>query len=98
MRGAPRIVGVLAQQRVVGGRAGDVELGLQFLAPLPDQRGRGQHKHALDHAAQQIFLQHHARFHRLAEAHLVGEQDPAVELFEHLAHGLGLVPERLKSP
>ena len=38
--------GSRAQQRVVGGRAGNVELGLQLLAPLPDQRGRRQHQHA----------------------------------------------------
>ena len=38
--------GSLAQQRVVGGRAGDVELGLQLLPPLPDQRRRRQHQHA----------------------------------------------------
>ena len=79
----------------MGGGAGDVELGLELLAPLPDQRRRGQHQHALDHAAQQVLLEHHAGFDGLAEPDLVGEQHPAAELLEHLAHGLDLVPEGL---
>ena len=90
---APEPVGIAAQQRVVGGRAGDVELGLQLLAPLPDQRRRRQHEHALDHAAQQVLLEHHAGLDGLAEPDLVGEQHPAAKLLEHLAHGLDLVPE-----
>ena len=89
----PEPVRIAAQQRVVGGRAGDVELGLQLLPPLPDQRRRGEHEHALDHAAQQILLEHHAGLDGLAEPDLVGEQHPAAKLLEHLAHGLDLVPE-----
>ena len=86
---------VATQERVMGGGAGDVELGLELLAPLPDQRGRGEHKHALDHAAQQVLLEHHAGFDGLAEPDLVGEQHPASELLKHLAHGLDLIPEGL---
>ena len=92
---APEPFRVAAQQRVVGGRAGNVELGLELLPPLPDQRRRGQHEHAVDHAAQQILLEHHAGLDGLAEPDLVGEQHAAAKLLEHLAHGLDLVPEGL---
>ena len=88
-------LGIAAQQRVVGGGAGDVELGLQLLAPLPDQRRRHQHQHALGHAAQQVLLQHHPGLDGLAEPDLVGQQHPAAELLQHLAHGLDLIPEGL---
>ena len=47
------------------------------------------------HAAQRIFLQHHAGFDRLAETDLVGQQHPAAKLLEHLANRLDLVPEGL---
>ena len=97
-RRRPEALGVLAKQRVVRGHAGNIELGLQFLAPLSDQRGGDQHQHALDHAAQQIFLEHHACLDGLAEAHFVGEQHAAAKLFQYLAHGLGLVPEGLDAP
>ena len=97
-RRRPEALGVFAKQRVVRGHAGNIELGLQFLAPLSDQRGGDQHQHALDHAAQQIFLEHHACLDGLAEAHLVGEQHAAAKLFQYLAHGLGLVPEGLDAP
>ena len=92
---SPEPFGVAAQQRVVGGGAGDVELGLELLPPLPDQRRRSQHQHAVDHAAQQILLEHHAGLDGLAEPDLVGEQHAAAKLLEHLAHGLDLVPEGL---
>ena len=91
----PEPLRIAAQQRVVGGRAGNVEFGLQLLPPLPDQRRRGQHEHALDHAAQQILLEHHAGLDGLAEPDLVGQQHPAAKLLQHLAHGLDLIPEGL---
>ena len=90
---APEPFRVAAQQPVVGGRAGNVELGLKLLPPLPDQRRRGQHEHAVDYAAQQILLEHHTGFDGLAEPDFVGEQNAAAKLLEHLAHGLDLVPE-----
>jgi hypothetical protein len=46
-------------------------------------------------AARQVLLEHHAGFDGLAEPDLVGEQHPASELLEHLAHGLDLIPEGL---
>jgi len=79
----------------MGRRAGQTELGRHLLAPLPDQRCRSEHQHALGHAAQGILLQHHAGLDGLAEADLVGEQDPSAELFQHLANGLDLVPQGL---
>ncbi len=79
----------------MGGGAGDVELGLELLAPLADQRRRHQHQHVLDHSAQQVFLEHHAGLDGLAEPDFVGQQHPAAELLEHLAHRLDLVPEGL---
>ena len=90
---APELIRVAAHQRIVGGGAGDVELGLQLLAPLSDQRCRHQHQHALDHAAQQVLLEHHAGFDGLTEPDFVRQQYPAAELLEHLAHGLDLIPE-----
>ena len=63
-----------------------------LVPPLPDQRRRRQDQHALGHAAQQVFFEHHPGLDRLAEADLVGEQHAAAELLEHLAHGLDLVP------
>ncbi len=93
----PEHIGVVAQQGVVGCGAGDVEFGLQLFAPLSDQRGRGEHQHALGHPAQQILLENHAGLDGLAQADLVGEQHPAAELLEHLAHGLDLMPESLDS-
>ena len=77
----------------MGGRAGNVELGLELLPPLADQRRRGQHEHAVDHAAQQILLEHHAGLDGLAEPDFIGEQHAAAKLLEHLAHSLDLVPE-----
>ena len=77
----------------MSGDAGDVELGLQLLAPLPHQRRRRQHQHALDHAAQQVFLEHHAGLDSLAEPDFVRQQYAAAELFQHLAHGLDLMAE-----
>ena len=72
----------------------EVEFGLQFLPPLPDERGRRQHQHALSHAAQHIFLEDHAGLDGLAEADLVGEQHTAAELLQDLSHGFDLMPER----
>ena len=89
----PEPLRVAAYERVVGGGAVDVELGLELLPPLPDQRCRSQHQHAVDHAAQQILLEHHSGLDGLAEPDLVSEQHAAAKLLEHLAHGLDLVPE-----
>jgi len=47
----PELVRIGAQQRVVRGRERQTEFGLQFLSPLPNQRSRRQHQHALRHAA-----------------------------------------------
>ena len=91
---APEALGIVAQQRVVGAGARDVELVLQLFAPLPDERRRHQHQHALGHAAQQVFLQHHPGLDGLAEPDLVRQQHPAAEPLQHLAHALHLVGER----
>ena len=80
--------------RVVRAGARDVELVLQLFAPLPDERRRHQHQHALGHAAQQVFLQHHPGLDGLAEPDLVRQQHPAAEPLQHLAYGLHLVGER----
>ena len=90
---APECVGIAAQQRIVGSGTRNIELGLKLFPPLPDQRRRRQHQHALHHAAQQILLEHHAGLDGLAEADFVGEQHTAAELLEHLADGLDLIPE-----
>ncbi len=89
----PEPIRVVPQQRVMGGRARNVELGLELLPPLPDERGRSEHERALDHPTQQILLEHHAGLDGLAESDLVGEQHAAAKLLEHLAHSLDLVPE-----
>ena len=73
------------------------ELGLQLLAPLADERSRREHQGALGHAAQRIFLEHHAGFDRLAEPDLIGQQDAAAELLEHLAHRFDLMQQRLEA-
>ena len=84
---------VAAQQRVVGGRAGNVELRFELLLPLPDERRRSQHQDAVDDAAQEILLEYHAGLDGLAEPDLVGKQNAAAILLEHLARGLDLIPE-----
>ena len=89
----PERMRIGAQQRVMRGRESQAEFGLQFFPPLPDQRGWRQHQHTLRHAAQRIFLEHHARLDGLAEADLVGEQDTAAELLQNLPHGLDLMPQ-----
>src|SRR5262252_10954394 len=90
---APECVRITAQQRIVGGGARNIEFGLKLFPPLPDQRCRREDEHALDHAAQQIFLKHHASLDGFTEADLVGKQHPTAELLEHLADGLDLIPE-----
>ena len=91
---APEALGIVAQQRIVRAGARDVELALQLFAPLPDERRRHQHQHALGHAAQQVFLQHHPGLDGLAEPDLVRQQHPAAEPLQYLAYGLHLVGER----
>ena len=91
----PEAFGIAAQLCVVSGGAGDVELRLKLLPPLTDERSRGQHEHAFDHASQHVFLENHAGLDRFAEPDLVGEQHPAAKLLEHLAYRLDLVPEGL---
>ena len=68
-------------------------LDFEFLLPLRHQRRRGQHQDAVDDAAQEILLEDHAGLDGLAEPDFVGEQNATAMLFEHLAHGLDLVPE-----
>ena len=87
--------GVAAQQRVVAGGAVDAELARHLVAPLPDQRGRGENQDPFGHAAQDVFLQYHPGLDGLAEPDLVGQQHPAAILLQHLADGLDLVPVRL---
>jgi hypothetical protein len=83
---------VLAQQRVIARGTAHVELRSHFFLPLADQRRRRQDQDALDHAAQQIFFEHHTGFHRFAEADLIGQQDAPVKLFQHFAHRFDLIP------
>src|SRR6516164_2128370 len=90
----PEPARVTAQQCVLGRRARNIELGLKFFPPLPDERRRDEHEHAVDDASQQILLEYHPGLDGLAEPDLVGEQHPTAKLLEHLAHGLHLVPER----
>jgi hypothetical protein len=90
----PERVGIMAQQRVIGGGEGEAELGLQLLAPLPDQGRRRQYQRALGHAAHRVLLEYHAGLDGLAEADLVGQQHAAAELLQDLAYGLDLVPQR----
>ena len=87
--------GVAAQQRVVAGGTVDAELARHFVAPLPDQRGRGKNKDTFGHAAQDVFLQHHPGLDGLAEPDLVGQQHATAVLLQHLADGFDLVPVRL---
>jgi hypothetical protein len=88
----PERGGIVTQQLVMRGGAVDGEFLGHFLAPLADQRGRRQDQHSLCHAAQHVFLHHHAGFDGLAQADLVGQQHAAAILLQHLAHGFDLVP------
>ncbi len=92
---SPEPLWIPAQKLVLRRGAGDAELGLKFLAPLPDKRRRYEDERLLHHAPQDILLQHHACFDGLTEAHFIGQQYATAKLLEHLAHGLGLVPEGL---
>ena len=85
---------VLAQQGIIAGGKRHVELGRHLFLPLTDQRRRRQDEHALDHATQQVFFEHHAGFDGLAQTNFVGQQDTPTKLFEHLAHRLDLIPVR----
>src|ERR1019366_537913 len=89
----PERVRIVAQQLVVGRRERQAEFGLQFLPPLPDERGRRQHQHPLRHATQRIFLEDHTGLDGFSEADLVGKQHTAAELLQNLSHGLDLMPE-----
>src|SRR5215468_6316704 len=90
----PRII---AHACAVGRGKRQTELTFQFLLPLADEGGGRQYQGALSHTAQRVFLEHHARFDGLAEAHLIGKQNAAAELLKHLAHCLGLMPQRLET-
>ncbi len=85
----------VAQERVVAGGEGDAEFILQLFAPLADQRGRRKHQDMLGHAAQRIFLEHHAGLDGLAEPDFVRQQNAAAELLEHFAHRFDLMRKRL---
>jgi hypothetical protein len=63
----------------------------QLSLPLRDERRRHQHQRFAHQAAQPVFFQNQTRFDGFSEAHLVGEQRPALEMPQHLAHGLLLV-------
>ena len=89
----PKRLRLVAQQRVIGGREGKTEFGLQLFAPLADERSRREHQGALGHAAQRIFLEHHAGFDRLAEPDFIGKQNATTELLEHLAHRFDLMQQ-----
>lgn len=91
----PEAFGIGAQSRIMSRGANNVELGLEFLPPLADERRGRQNEHVLDHVSQQIFLENHAGFDGLAEPDLIGEQHPAAKLLEHLAYRLDLVPKSL---
>ena len=83
---------VLAQQRVVARGTEHVKLRGHFFLPLANQRRWRQDQDALDHTAQQIFFEHHACFHRFAEADLIGQQDASVKLLQDFAHRFDLIP------
>ena len=91
----PESIRIGAQEIVVSRGTRKIELRLKLFPPLAHKRSRCEHQNVLDHAAQHIFLKHHAGLDRLAEPDFVGEQHPAAELFEDLAYGLNLVPEGL---
>src|SRR2546430_16930021 len=80
----PEPARVTAQKCVLGRRARNIELGLKFFSPLPDERRRYEHEHAVDDASQQIILEHHPRLDALAEADLVDERHPTPRLLRHL--------------
>src|SRR6516225_11245978 len=63
----PEPARVTAQQCVLGRRARNIELGLKFFPPLPDERRRDEHEHAVDDASQQILLEYHPGLDGLAE-------------------------------
>ena len=87
----------VARQIVMGGGEGEAELGFELLTPLTDERGWCQHQYVFGHAAQRILLEHHTRFDGLAEPDFVGEEYPAAELFQDLADGRDLMPQRRKT-
>ena len=89
----PKRLRLVAQERVISGRECKTEFGLQFFAPLADERSRREDQNALGHAAQRIFLEYHARFDRLAEPDLIGKQNATTELLEHLAHRFDLMQQ-----
>ena len=48
---SPKRLRLVAQERVISGRECKTEFGLQFFAPLADERSRREDQSALGHAA-----------------------------------------------
>ena len=64
---------------------GEAELALQFVAPLAGHRGRGEDDGIIDAAAQQHLAQHQPGLDRLAQAHIVGDQQVDARQAQRLA-------------
>lgn len=64
----------ILQMPAVDDLKGEPELGLKLVAPLRGHRRGREHQREIDPAAQQQLAQHQSRLHRLAQPHVVGDQ------------------------
>ena len=89
----PRAVPGAARGRDGGRHGRQTELRRQLVHPLADERGRCQDQRLAYQTAQPVLLQRQAGFDRLAQPHLVGQQDAASEVAQDPPHRLELVAE-----
>ena len=85
----------LSQGVPVDARCLDCKAIRELLQPLIAQAGRSEHEHARDHATHEQLGRDQASLDRLAEAHLVGEQDPRTEPAKNRHRRLQLMREEI---
>ena len=72
-----------------------VELAVQFVLPLRDQRRGNEDQHALDQRSQDIFPQQQTGFDRLPQTDFIGQQHAPAKLTQYTPHGLDLMRQML---
>ena len=91
VRAMPAAAAQILQMPPVDDLERQAELGLQFLAPLAGHRGGGQHHREVDPPAQHHLAQDQPRLDRLAQPHIVGDQQIDARQPQRLAQGEQLI-------